>query len=265
MAFKYKLLRTLFKHGKQKETQDEEKYIMRKFKINDLHMAKKYPVSLEPKGSAPYSESSATWLYPVLVQSTSQLPTSLLLSHLSNYLPCMLMSPKHYPPLYQKVQIQQISAAFIWSQNKSNPKTCSDPVLKSNNCNILCKTLFIRFYSLKRQLPRTEEGKTLDTCNITAYIVWIATLHGNFSHNWKRIQHLQTTLNMDSGLLRCYSLVTGKYLPPIVYQLTWHNIQEHLNLQQHCRLNIINCNFLICFLESCWRCAWFHTYLYKIY
>jgi len=53
-------LRTLFKHGKQKETQDEEKYIKRKFKINDLHTAKKYPVSLEPKGSAPYSESSAT-------------------------------------------------------------------------------------------------------------------------------------------------------------------------------------------------------------
>jgi hypothetical protein len=50
------VLRTLFKHGKQEETQDEEKYIMRKFKINDLHMAKKYPVSLEPKRSAPYSE-----------------------------------------------------------------------------------------------------------------------------------------------------------------------------------------------------------------
>jgi len=56
MAFEYKVLRTLFKHGKQEETQDEEKYIMRKFKINDLHMAKKYPVSLEPKRSAPYSE-----------------------------------------------------------------------------------------------------------------------------------------------------------------------------------------------------------------
>jgi len=57
---------------------------MRNFKINDLHMAKKYPISLEPKGSAPYSESSATVLYPVLVQSTSQLPTSLISRHLSN-------------------------------------------------------------------------------------------------------------------------------------------------------------------------------------
>jgi hypothetical protein len=71
MAFEYKVLRTLFKHGKQNETQDKEKYIMRNFKINDLHMAKKCPVSLEPKGSAPYSESSATGLYPVLVQSTT--------------------------------------------------------------------------------------------------------------------------------------------------------------------------------------------------
>jgi len=101
MAFEYKVLRTLFKQGKQKETQDKEKHIMRKSK-----MAKKYAVSLEPKGSAPYSESSATGLYPALVQSTSKLPISLLLRHLSNYLPCMPMSPKHYLPLYQKVQIK---------------------------------------------------------------------------------------------------------------------------------------------------------------
>jgi hypothetical protein len=106
MASEYKVLRTLFKHGKQKETQDEEKYIMRNFKINDLHISKKYAVSLGPKGSAPYSESSATGLCPVLVQSTSQLPTSLLLRHLSKYLPCMSMSPKYYLPVYQKVQIK---------------------------------------------------------------------------------------------------------------------------------------------------------------
>ena len=30
-------------------------------------------------------------------------------------------------------------------------------------------------------------------------------------------------------------------------------------------LNIINCNFSICFWKSQWRCAWLHTYLYKIY
>jgi hypothetical protein len=35
MAFEYKVLRTLFKQGKQKETQDKEKYIMRNFKIKN--------------------------------------------------------------------------------------------------------------------------------------------------------------------------------------------------------------------------------------
>jgi hypothetical protein len=77
---------------------------MRNFIINDPHMVKKYPVSLEPTGSVPYSESSATGPYHVLVQSTSQLSTSLLSRHFSNYLPCMHMSPKHCLPLYQKVQ-----------------------------------------------------------------------------------------------------------------------------------------------------------------
>ena len=61
------MLRTLLKHWKEKEKQNEEKYIMRNFIITDLHMVKKYPVSFEPKGSAPYSESFATGTYPVLV------------------------------------------------------------------------------------------------------------------------------------------------------------------------------------------------------
>jgi hypothetical protein len=74
---------------------------MRSFIITNLHVVKKHLVSVEPKGSAPFSQSSATGPYPVLVQSTSQLTTAFLLQYPSNYLLCMPWSPKHSLPLYQ--------------------------------------------------------------------------------------------------------------------------------------------------------------------